>query len=79
MTLHHFIRPYLVVNFSIIDSCFFNKDGKTKYSYLIVIHSRTYFVIHDSDSTDKCSEVDIKEMLGFLIDIFVVFGNKIFQ
>ena len=28
----------------------------------------------------KYSEVDIKEMLGFLIDnIFVVFGSKIFQ
>jgi hypothetical protein len=28
----------------------------------------------------KYSEVDIKEILGFLIDkIFVVFGNQIFQ
>jgi hypothetical protein len=28
----------------------------------------------------RYSEVDIKEMLGFLIDnIFVVFGNQIFQ
>jgi hypothetical protein len=28
----------------------------------------------------KYSEVDIKEMLGFLIDnIFAVFGNQIFQ
>jgi hypothetical protein len=66
--------------FSIIDSCFFNKNGKRIYSYLVVSHSRTYFVIHDSDSTQKYSEVDIKEMLGFLIDnIFVVIGNKIFQ
>ena len=63
-----------------IDSCFFNKNGKRKYSYLVVNHSRTYFVIHDSDSTHKYSEVDIKDMLGFLINnIFVVFGNKIFQ
>jgi hypothetical protein len=30
--------------------------------------------------THTYSEVDIKEMLGFLIDnIFVVFGTKIFQ
>ena len=66
--------------FNMIDSCFFNKNGKRKYSYLVVNHSRTYFVIHDSDSTHKYSEVDIKEMLGFLIDnIFVVFGNIIFQ
>jgi hypothetical protein len=39
-----------------------------------------YFVIHDSDFMHKYSEVDIKEMLGFLIDnIFVVFGNQIFE
>jgi hypothetical protein len=44
----------------------------------LFLHSRTYFVIHDSDSTHKYFEVDIKEMLGFLIDIFVVFGSKIF-
>jgi hypothetical protein len=65
--------------FNMIDSCFFNKNGKRKYSYLVVNHSRTYFGIKDSDSMHKYSEVDIKEM-GFLIDnIFVVFGNKIYQ
>jgi hypothetical protein len=64
----------------IIDSYFFNKKGKMKYAYLVVNHSSTYFVIHDSDSMHKYSEVDIKEILGFLIDnIFVVFGNHIFQ
>ena len=63
-----------------IDSCFFNKNGKRKYSYLVVNHSRTYFVIHDSDSTHKYmySEDDIKEMLGFLIDnIFIVQNSKV--
>jgi hypothetical protein len=57
--------------FSIIHSCFFNKTGEKKYSYLVVKHSRTciYFVIHDYDSMHKYSEVDSKEMLGFLIDI----------
>ena len=44
----------------IIDSCFFSKNGKRKYSYLVVNHSRTYFVIHDSDSMHKYSETDIK-------------------
>jgi hypothetical protein len=66
--------------FNMINSCFFNKNGKRKYSYLVVNHSYRYFVIHDSDSRHKYSEVDIKEMLGFLIDnIFVVFVNTIFQ
>jgi hypothetical protein len=57
---------------------FLKKNGKRKYSYLVVNNSRTYFVI--SDSTHKNSEVDIREMLEVLIDnIFVVFGNQIFQ
>jgi hypothetical protein len=67
--------------FGIIDSCFFffNKNDKRKCSYLVVSYSRTSIVIHDSDSTHKYFEVDIKEM-GFLIyNIFVVFGNQIFQ
>jgi hypothetical protein len=63
--------------FNMINSCFFNKNGKRKYSYLFVNHSRTYFVIHDSDSTHKYSEVHINEMLGFLINnIFVEFSNR---
>jgi hypothetical protein len=70
---HDKLKPRL---FGIIDSCFFIKNAKKKYSYLV----RTYFVIHDSDSMHKYSEVDIKEMFEFLIDnIFLVFGNQIFQ
>ena len=66
--------------FDIIDSCFFNKNGKRKYSYLVISHSKTYFVKHHSDSTHKYSEVEIKNMLEFLIDnIFVVFGDQVFQ
>ena len=65
---------------NIIDSCFFSKNGKKKYSYLVIGHSRNYFVKLHSDSTHKYSEVDIKAMLEFLIDnIFVVFGNQVFK
>ena len=66
--------------FHIIDCCFFNKNGKRKYSYIVISHSRNYFVKHHSDSTHKYFEVDIKAMLEFLIDnIFVMFGNQVFQ
>ena len=44
---------------NIIGSCF-NKSGKRKYSYLVIIHSKNYFVKLHSDSTHKYSEVDIK-------------------
>ncbi|XP_055999510.1 uncharacterized protein LOC130047876 [Ostrea edulis] len=66
--------------FEIIDSCFFNKNGKRKYSYLVIIHPKIYFVNYRSDSTLKYSKVEIKNVLEFLIDnIFVVFGNQVFQ
>ena len=66
--------------FEIIDSCFFAKNGKRKYAYLVISHVNNYFVKNHSDSTHKYSEVDIKKMLEFLIDnIFVVFGDRVFQ
>jgi len=66
--------------FDIINNCFFNKNGKRKYKYLVIGHRINYFVVHHSDFTHKYSEVDIKNMLEFLIDnIFVVFGDQVFQ
>jgi hypothetical protein len=39
---------------------------------------RSYFVRHHSDSTKKFSEIDIFNMLEFLIDnIFVMFGGRV--
>jgi hypothetical protein len=44
---------------------------------IIAFNTGAYFITHDSDSTHKYSEVDIKEMFGFLIDnIFVVLVIK---
>ena len=64
----------------IIDSCFFNKNGKRKYSYFVISHQKHYFVKYHSDSTHKYSEVEIKKMLEFLIDnIYVVVGGQVFQ
>ena len=66
--------------FNIIDSCFFNKNGKKKIFLFSDQPFKKYFVKLHSDSTHKYSEVDIKAMLEFLIDnIFVVFGNQVFQ
>jgi hypothetical protein len=40
----------------------------------------TYFVRHHSDSPYKYSEVDIKSMLGFLVEnIYVVFVHQVFE
>jgi hypothetical protein len=42
--------------------------------YLVPGRDRSYFVKKHSDSTKKFSEIDIINMLEFLIDIFVIFG-----
>jgi hypothetical protein len=36
-------------------------------------------VKHLSDGSYKYFEADIKDMLGFLVDIYVVFGDQVFQ
>jgi hypothetical protein len=46
----------------IIDNCFFNKNGKRKYSYLVISHQKHYLVKYHSDSTHKYSEVEIKKI-----------------
>jgi hypothetical protein len=54
--------------------------GKGNIEYLVISHQKHYFVKRHSDSTHKYSEVEIKKMLGFLIDnIYVVFGGQVFQ
>jgi hypothetical protein len=51
-----------------------------KYAYIVISHQKRYFVKHHSDSTHKYSEVEIKKMLGFLIDnIYVVVGGQVFK
>ena len=64
----------------IIDSCFFNKNGNRKFSYIVIGNRKHYFVKTHSDCPHKYSEVQIKRMLDFLIDnIYVVFGDQVFQ
>jgi hypothetical protein len=62
--------------FQIIDNCFsLNKNGTRKCRFLVIGKQDTYFVRHYSDSPYKYSEVDIKSMLGFLVDnIYAVFA-----
>jgi hypothetical protein len=50
------------------------KMGK-EYSYLVVSHQKHYFVKYHSDSTHKYSEVEIKKVLEFLRNIYVVVGG----
>lgn len=64
----------------LIKRCFFKKNGKRRYKYLVISHDRSYFVINDSKANTKYTEDQICHMLDFLIDnIFVMFGGHVFQ
>jgi hypothetical protein len=64
----------------IVDNCFFNKNGKSKYLYPVINYQKHCFVEYHSDSTHKYSEIEIKKMLEFLIDnIYVVVEGQVFQ
>ena len=62
----------------LVQLCFIKKNGQRRYKYLV--RDISYFVKHHSDSTKKFSEIDIFNMLEFLIDnIFVMFGGRVLQ
>ena len=65
---------------TIIRNSFIHKSGNRRYKFLVLGREGPYFVKEDSDSKNKYSEVDIINMLEFLVDnICVVFGGKVFQ
>ena len=65
---------------AIINQCFFHKNGKRQFQYVVIGYKDTYFVRDHSDAPQKYSDADIIKMLEYLIDnIFVEFGGRIFQ
>ena len=65
---------------TIINQCFFYKNGNRRYKYLVFRRESSYFVVQHTDSKSKYTEDDIINMLEFFIDnIFVMFGEQIFQ
>jgi hypothetical protein len=58
---------------------FLNKNVTRRCRFLVIGKRDTYFVRHHSDSPYKYSEVDIKSVLGFLVDnVYEVFGDQVF-
>ena len=64
----------------LINNSFFSKKGQRRYHYIVVKYNTAYFVKGDSDAPYKYTEIDVVNMVNFLIDnIFVEFGGRIFQ
>ena len=64
---------------TIIRNSFIHKNGNRRYKFLVLGREGPYFVKEHSYSKNKYTEDDIVNMLEFLVDIFVVFGGKVFQ
>ena len=64
----------------IIKQCFFHKNGKRRFQYVVIGYKATYFVRDHSDAPQKYSDADVIKMLEYLIyNMFVEFGGRIFQ
>jgi len=64
----------------LINQAFVCKNGKRRYQYIVVKNNLAYFVKDQSDAKQKYTEIDIVNMLNFLIDnIYVQFGGRIYQ
>jgi hypothetical protein len=48
---------------------------KLKYPYLVISHQKHYFDKHQSDYTHRYTEVEIKNVLEFLINNIFVVGD----
>jgi hypothetical protein len=85
MTFRTFALSFLMINsksglLDIIDNCFFHKNGKGKFSYIVVCQQKYYFVKYHSDSSHKYCEVKIKKMLEFFLDnIYVIVSNSLLE
>ena len=64
----------------IIHRAFHNKNGQTRYNFVVLGHESTYFVQNTTAAKTFFTEEQVISMLEFLIDnIFVTFGGKLFQ
>ena len=64
----------------LIFQCFFRKNGKRRYKFLVFGHNKAYFVQENTASTKKFTETEVVGMLEFFIDnMFVEFGGELFQ
>ena len=64
----------------IINQCFFHKNGKRSFQYVVIGYKDTDLVRDHSDAPQKYSDTDVIKMLEYLIDNnFCGVGGRIFQ
>ena len=74
--LHTKLKSHLK---NLINQCFFDRNEKRRYKYLVFCRETSYFVVQHTYSKSKYTEDDIINMLAFLIDnIFVMFGKQMY-
>ena len=65
---------------AIIHNTFIHRNGQHRYKYIVIKNTMAYFVKEHSDAPQKYTEVEVINMLNFLLDnIYVSFGGCVFQ
>ena len=74
---HSLLKSRLAI---LIKNAFLHKNGSRRYKYIVVNYNTSYFVKNYTEARQKYTEVEVINMVNFLVDnIFVEFGGYIYQ
>ena len=74
---HSLLKSRLAI---LIKNAFLHKNGSRRYKYIVVNYNTSYFVKNDTEARQKYTEVEVINMVHFLVDnIFVELGGHIYQ
>ena len=60
----------------LIKNAFIHKNGSRRYKYIVVNYNTSYFVKNYTEARQKYTEVEVINMVNFLVDnIFVELGG----
>ena len=76
-TLYTLLKSRLAI---LIKNAFLHKNGSRRYKYIVVNYNTSYFVKNDTEARQKYTEVEVINMVYFLVDnIFAELGGYIYQ
>ena len=74
---HSLLKSRLAI---LIKNAFLHKNGSRRYKYIVVNNNTSYFVKNDTEVRQKYTEVEVNNMVNFLVDnICVELGGYIYQ
>ena len=75
--VHSLLKSRLAI---LIKNAFLHKNDSRRCKYIVVNYNTSYFVKNDTEARQKYTEVEVINMVNFLVDnIFVELGGYIYQ